>query len=441
MSEDTSGVNAAQIEFFNALQNSANYSDGLGQKEIVFSAAKLLVNRIKTLDRNLDDIKSAINQKTLFAVKEVNDLSSSLIEINNKIGAAVVSGRGTPPNDLMDHRDQVLNQLSEFFNIRTVETEDGGMDVFVGNGIPIVAGRQNFELEVTPDSDGSGNYSLGIRVGDDLLAFGNEITGGSIGGQIEFLNETLDPIRAELGRMTTSLATTFNDQYQLLTDQSITTFFQIGEIQSYANSANTGSASITVERIDPAQSTTSDYRMAFDGSEYTLTRLFDNVQISGANDLVMDGLRFSASGAAAAGDEFLLRPAVGAASDLNLSMSSASDLQLSVTDPDGVVRTIGDQLSLLQQQDLLGPNTSVAEVIASVSVQAGSTARTSALQMQSMEQVWELTRQQHDSISTVNLDEEAANLMKYQQAYEASARVIAVSGTLFDTLIGTLNRT
>jgi flagellar hook-associated protein 1 FlgK len=42
---------------------------------------------------------------------------------------------------------------------------------------------------------------------------------------------------------------------------------------------------------------------------------------------------------------------------------------------------------------------------------------------------------QRESVSGVNLDEEAANLLKYQQAYQASARVVSVAKELFQTLI------
>ena len=45
-----------------------------------------------------------------------------------------------------------------------------------------------------------------------------------------------------------------------------------------------------------------------------------------------------------------------------------------------------------------------------------------------------------DSVSGVNLDEEAANLLRYQQAYQAAAKVIAISSTLFDSLLGAFRR-
>jgi flagellar hook-associated protein 1 FlgK len=45
------------------------------------------------------------------------------------------------------------------------------------------------------------------------------------------------------------------------------------------------------------------------------------------------------------------------------------------------------------------------------------------------------TREAQQSFSGVNLDEEAANLIRYQQAYQASGKVLQVASTLFATLL------
>jgi len=50
------------------------------------------------------------------------------------------------------------------------------------------------------------------------------------------------------------------------------------------------------------------------------------------------------------------------------------------------------------------------------------------------------TQEAFDSKSGVNLDEEAANLVRYQQAYQAVAQVVAVTSTLFDTLLSATRR-
>jgi flagellar hook-associated protein 1 FlgK len=63
--------------------------------------------------------------------------------------------------------------------------------------------------------------------------------------------------------------------------------------------------------------------------------------------------------------------------------------------------------------------------------------RTQGLQLSATAQAQLLTNSQdaHDSYSGVNLDEEAANLMRFQQAYQASAKIIAAASQLFDVLL------
>ncbi|MCW8901289.1 MAG: flagellar hook-associated protein FlgK [Gammaproteobacteria bacterium] len=54
--------------------------------------------------------------------------------------------------------------------------------------------------------------------------------------------------------------------------------------------------------------------------------------------------------------------------------------------------------------------------------------------------LYEQAKAQREAVSGVNLDEEAADLIKYQQAYEANAKVIGAASEMFDTLIGVLRR-
>ena len=45
-------------------------------------------------------------------------------------------------------------------------------------------------------------------------------------------------------------------------------------------------------------------------------------------------------------------------------------------------------------------------------------------------------KETRDSVSAVSLDEEAANLLRFQQAYQASAQIIQAANRLFDVIIG-----
>jgi flagellar hook-associated protein 1 FlgK len=72
--------------------------------------------------------------------------------------------------------------------------------------------------------------------------------------------------------------------------------------------------------------------------------------------------------------------------------------------------------------------------------EVGTRTRQAEIASQSQARLLDEARNMRDSISGVNLDEEAANLLRYQQAYQAAAQVIAVSSTLFDTLLMAVRR-
>ncbi len=440
MAEDTSGINSAQIEFFNALENSSNYPEGMGQQEVVLAAGRHLTNAFTSLDAQFDRIQGGINQSLSTAALEVNGISSAIVEVNAEIASALAYSQGDPPNDLLDYRDQLVHQLASFTNVSTIDRDDGGINITIGNGIPLVAGDQLFELTTVPAENRPGNRSIGIIIDGREMDLDSQLRGGSLGGANEFVDEMLDPMRAELGRMATSLTSLFNDVYRTLSDQPTAEFFTVATIPAFGSASNSGSGVAAAEVIDATAMTISDYALGFDGTEYTLTRLSDNTELTGPGDLIMDGIRFSVSPGAVAGDRFVIRPAVGVASQFELAISEPGDVVLAQTDAAGGVTAIGHELAEIQSTDLFGANTTFAEQYAAVSVRVGSAASLAELQLNSMQQVWQQTQDRHDSVSAVNLDEEAANLVKYQQAYEASARVISVAGGLFDTLIGTLNR-
>jgi flagellar hook-associated protein 1 FlgK len=91
-------------------------------------------------------------------------------------------------------------------------------------------------------------------------------------------------------------------------------------------------------------------------------------------------------------------------------------------------------LGALQRADTIGTAT-----FEDVYGQLVSNVGTSAAQLQISRDASEslLTQAQaaRDAVSGVNLDEEAANLIMYQQAYNASAQIIQISRSLFDTLL------
>ncbi|MFZ2391590.1 FlgK family flagellar hook-associated protein, partial [Rhodoferax sp.] len=161
------------------------------------------------------------------------------------------------------------------------------------------------------------------------------ISGGSLGGLLQFRNETLAPSQNALGRMAIALADTFNAQHRLGVDLNGALgadFFSQASPGVISNSKNAGNLVLTPSISSSNQLTTSDYRLDVGaGPAYTLTRLSDKQTIpltpgfpgaAPADTTTFDGVKLTlASGAAAVGDSFLIQPTRTGARDLSVLVS------------------------------------------------------------------------------------------------------------------------
>lgn len=442
-SEEISGLNTAQIDFFNALEDAANNPHNTAPAERVIAAGNTMTSRFNFLDSQLDSMQKEINSNFKETITEINNLTKRIFNINQEISAKASTNASGPPNDLLDQRDLLLQQLSQHVSINKLSRDNFGIDVAMENGLPLVTLAGATELSTVINTDDPEKLSLALQTGSIMRPIADPPGGGILGGLMEFNNEMLDPVRNEIGRMAAVLSSNVNAVYEQIDPANTGTpqFFSTGAITPLANSTNQGTATLSVNLVDSQAITASNYQMTFDGTEYTLTRLSDNTQISGTGNLLMDGLKFTATGAAVAGDSFLIKPVAKAAAaismmpidPLSLGTTLGTATELSIP----VAQTIAD---LRQQRIFENGSATLTEQYATIVTQVGSATRTAEIQLQSMQSIVEETQVRHDEVSAVSLDEEAANLIKYQQAYEASARVIAVAGTLFDTLMGTLNR-
>jgi flagellar hook-associated protein 1 FlgK len=107
---------------------------------------------------------------------------------------------------------------------------------------------------------------------------------------------------------------------------------------------------------------------------------------------------------------------------------------------------VGDNRNFLALNDALasgyleGGKLSINQGIGRVVSDVGVQTRQAQVSRDALQVVQNDTIATRDSISGVNLDEEAANLVRYQQAYQAAAQVVQVAGTIFDTLLGAIRR-
>lgn len=149
-------------------------------------------------------------------------------------------------------------------------------------------------------------------------------------------------------------------------------------------------------------------------SPYKIENALTPVRYLEGATISFNGLSFTLNGAPAEGDRFIIEPNNGGVSDNRNAL----------------------KLGGLQTAKLLdGGNTSYQGAYSSMVNQIGNKTREVQVYGEAMDSMVKQAQDARDSVSAVNLDEEAANLLRYQQAYQASARVISITGKLFDSLL------
>lgn len=194
-------------------------------------------------------------------------------------------------------------------------------------------------------------------------------------------------------------------------------------IRTAAASGNTGSAIISAGSVDSPdpdlrQPVTIAFHVPYDGQFDVIGTgpglpALNQVYVPGA-DIRFNGWTVQITGNPAAGDSFTVGPNDNGTAD-NRNMLLLSDLQMRNVLDGG---TASFQAAYGRLVSEIGNKTRELEV--------SSRAQASLLAQ---------VRERQQSFSGVNLDEEAANLLRYQQAYQAAGKVIEISSRLFDTLL------
>ena len=342
LSSDSMGIDTLLDDFYSALSAASSSPDDDTLREAVLSSAEALANGFNWLSESLNDQYSSINEQLATSVSSVNDLSSTIAELNQQI--ITLQAQGGDTSSLEDSRDQAVTELSELIAVDVTEQADGSYTLTLGQGQPLVSGSTAATLSLN-NGDVSLQYnSQTFSVSDDV--------GGNIGGLLDYVSEVLEPTLSALNEQATSIADEFNAL----------------QTSGYDLDSESGSALFTYSSSNAAGS------------------------LALADDFTTDELAFSDSATS------------GSSNNNNLLLML--DLQEDQSD-------------------------SYSTLLADVAIQSSAISATLSANTELVDSV----ESSISSTSGVNSDEEAANLLIYQAAYEANAKVITVAGELFDTLM------
>ncbi len=341
----TTGVTPSLQKFFSSLQTAAEDPSNLPARQLVLSEAEGLSRRFNTVYDRLNEQNSFANKQMGAVTEQINRLSSSIASLNDSI--AVAQSNGSQPNDLLDAREEALRQLSTFVGVNVVAQNDGTQNVFIGSGQPLVIGNNAARLEVVPGANDPNRSEIQFIVGASRQTITTQVTGGELGGILRYREEVLDKTFNSLGRLALSISDQVNSQLGQgldLKGQVGTKLFgdfneeSLARLRVLPSTTNSSNASPVLNISNSSLLTTSDYRLEFDGTNYSARRLSDNqpmtVTQNPAGTLSFQDSAGRNQGfqvvlgtpASAAGDSFVLQPTRIGASTMSTVLDQADQL-------------------------------------------------------------------------------------------------------------------
>ncbi|HEI8434178.1 TPA: flagellar hook-associated protein FlgK [Enterobacter hormaechei] len=445
LSDTTNSLSANLQDFFKSLQTLVSNAEDPAARQTVLGKADGLVNQFKTNDQYLRDQDAQVNTAISTSVDQINNYAKQIANLNDQISRLTGVGAGASPNELLDQRDQLVSELNKIVGVDVTVQDSGTYNISIANGYTLVQGSNASQLAAVKSSADPARTTLAYvdaTVGNVEISE-KQITTGSLGGMLTFRSQDLDQARNTLNQMALAFADAMNTQHQAGFDANGVKggkLFDFGSPAVLSNGKNTGSASVTATMTDSTKVQATNYKVEYNGTDWTITRLSDNTSFTAKPDtggnLSFDGLNVKISGSANNKDSFIVKPVNDVIVNMDVAISDESKLAMASAQGSGESdNTNGQKLLDLQSAKLVGGNKTFNDAYAALVSTVGST--TASLKTSSetkVNVVTQLTKQQQ-SISGVNLDEEYGNLQRYQQYYLANAQVLQTASTLFDALI------
>ena len=132
------GVSAALQSYYTAWSNVANAPTSIAARQALVSAAQGVASSFQSTSSQIQTLNTNINGAITADVQQINSIGASISKLNQQIVVGTAQAGGQPPNDLIDQRDQLLSNLSQLVGVTTNVDGTGALNVFVGNGQPLV---------------------------------------------------------------------------------------------------------------------------------------------------------------------------------------------------------------------------------------------------------------------------------------------------------------
>jgi flagellar hook-associated protein 1 FlgK len=454
LTDSSSGLSTAVLDFFNKLQDLSSKPSDTATRQTVISASQNLVARFNDAQKQLTNVNGGLNIQIKDSVAKINEAASQIASLNQQIAVSQTSRGGSNVNGLLDQRDQVVANLSKQVKL-TVNEQDGNYNVMIGNGVPLVLAFNTYKLETVASKTDPTRLNVSYTPnGGAEVDVTDVLLGGSLGGIVDFRKNILNPTQNTIGQIILAITSDINavnrNGLKASGVQGTNIFTQPASLAT-PYKTNTGTGGISIAITNTNLLTNSDYILEKTGAgdSYKLTRVSDGADVysnSALATITNAGFSLSISaGAVSTGDQFLLRPTYSGANsysvtatinDLATAGAGATQASPAVApapgDNSNVLAMLSKQTALVMGGGLSTYQDTLGGLISTVGNKSAELKATSAY----AEQWQQSSSVAMENYSGINLEEEAANLLRYQQAYQASGTVLQMARQMFDSILG-----
>ncbi len=468
----SSSLSSQFDEFWAAWNDLANNPSGIPERNILVENATLLSESFNNLYSDIGRMTNEINNSIKTGVDNINDILTKIADINMKIVAIETSGNA---NDLRDQRNNLVSELSGYMEVNTYEYDDGNIVVTTGKGFTLVSRGDIYPLSIEGGSvilESSPSARINIT---------DSIASGKMGGWLDMRDNVIPEIISNIDELASSVIWEINAVHSqgvgLEGLTSVTGTYAVSETETTALGSVASNldfsdkiidGSFDIWLYDSAGNITSSTIAVDDGM--SLRDLSDALNLTAGIDASLTDGRLDIS--AESGYTFAFSSDTSnvlAALGINTFFQASNSRDISVNDSiinnknniaAGRVDSAGEfaegdntnalAISEIQYRDVTViqwsygdegassedvTNTTLDEylhmLVGSIGIKSQSLQRTKEYK----ETIQTELTTARDNISAVSLDEEMTNLIKFQQAYTAAAKLITTADEMMDTLL------
>ncbi|MFZ0451540.1 MAG: flagellar hook-associated protein FlgK [Desulfatiglandaceae bacterium] len=465
-------LSGQMADFWNAWHDLSNNPSGDSERSALYERGALLGQTFSDLSGDLAQLGGEMNLSIDNGVETINEMTAKIADLNEQIVS--MSGMGNA-NDLIDQRQHLVNQLSEYLDVKYYVNDDNSMTVTTGKGYGLVSGTDSYSLSFDGNNvrwESSGAASTDIT---------DTITGGKMGGWLDMRDTIIPEYNDKLNQLSGSLIREVNNLHaqgvglERMTD--VTGTYGVGAGNNGVVLANTnldfgdsidtsGTKSFTIWLNDGSGNNTSSV-IDVDGGTDSLDDIVTRINSVSPGNLIASDADGKLGITTAPGFSFAFSDDTsGALAALGINTffagSNATDMKMNANlgsnknliaagrvDATGQIAS-GDNTNALDMAGLQYADVDIKDsdgnVVASdtldnylaglegsIGIKSQSITRTREYN----ETIVNNLKDARNNVSAVSIDEEMTQLIKFQHAYAAAAKLISTADEMYQTLLDT----